>query len=127
MEDYENHNRELHVAYPEIISGITSWVWTDGPDETPNITVARDGLRRVLRAIRVMQEVVILRALGQECANDKLAAALNASSKVWCEGDLVVSGLFVDDDGNPIVHPNPEIAGEESADSIAEEVHDADA
>ena len=45
----------------------------------------------------------------QEATQVSAIELLNEISTVWCEGDLVMSRLFIDKEGNAVAHPNKEI------------------
>lgn len=105
---------ELCVAYPEVCPNATTFALDTPDDDMETMTVTRGGLARLLRIIRMVQEV----AMDAVCRDSdprtlsvqETAKLLNWTTGVWCEQDLVVSGLICDDAGTPAIHPNPEIA-----------------
>ena len=101
----------LREAFPEVIPGVGEWAGSKGPLEG-NITVTREGLRRLLAiAFDHWELAFACYTQGQPMAmhaerlkRNSLAAALNTSAAVWCEGKLIMSRLFVDAEGQPIVN-----------------------
>lgn len=102
-----------NVMYPEVFHGATEWVYGD-QDPHQVVTVTAHGLRRLLRFVADVQAEDFDRvARGEipkgEKDRDQLTKRMNQGSTIFCEGDLVVSRLFVDGDGREIRHPDDEV------------------
>lgn len=112
------HNADSIFEFPEIMPGADAWLWSDEPSKG-TVVVTEDGLRRLLRLVSKMQGCLMYLALGgtpdlretfmRDLTDVELRKMLNDSSGIFCEGNLVVSRLFVDADGCAIAHSNPEV------------------
>jgi len=109
---------ELAMSYPDVVHGAREWVWSDEqPPEGDTITVTVHGLRRLLRIASQAYGVAahhLLREQGDDlyadrCTPEKLRALMNETSSIWCEGNLVMSRLFVTEDGKEIRHYNDDV------------------
>ena len=107
---------DLVECYPEIMPGANEWCWSDGTaDKSGTITVTDEGLKQLLRLISKMQRALFDAAMATTDAGGKLskdgmripfkvgADLMNRTSEVFCEGDLIVSGLFLDAEGKPLL------------------------
>ena len=107
-------NDELRICYPEIFRDATAWCHADTdhfPDE--RVVVTEDGLKHLLRTIAHAQRVAVDAILGAtqglKIEDIKgLSSLLNRTSQVWCEGTLIVSGLFVVD-GETLINSSPDV------------------
>ena len=99
---------DFEVAYPEIVPGVTDWANSDDRGDS-SLSVTAHGLRRLLRIAADTQSSLMQRMCDRQKLSDDDMKLLNDVTAVWCEGDLVMSGLFIIND-KPVVHPNPEIA-----------------
>lgn len=107
---------ESCLSYPDVVQNARLWVYSDKKPDKETITVTVHGLRRLLRVARQSQFVVMHAILGKKTdlyADDntpgRLASLANELSKIWCEDDVVMSRLFVTDDGKACAHPDKEI------------------
>ena len=104
------------LSYPEVFPGATDWLWSDA-DPHKRITVTAHGLRRLLRLIaRIAAADIksVLDALDKGPPDGPFMVPrqdelMNEASSIHCEGDLVVSRLFVSEDGREIRHPEEEV------------------
>lgn len=103
----------LQVAYPEVFPGATPWAYSHASmNRVPNVTVTQEGLKRLLRMVADMQPFMMVAVAPEQCddmyadetTRENAIKLLNETGRVWCEGDLIVSGLFVDDAGEPIIN-----------------------
>jgi hypothetical protein len=107
---------EFVEAFPEVLPGAIDWVYSNKPDDG-NITVTREGLRKLLimsKHVWTLALAAFLQSIGKtDDAKDMypetfdsawLAKRMNESSSVFCEGKLIVSGLFTDKDGKPVIN-----------------------
>jgi hypothetical protein len=109
---------QLVECYPEIMPGATAWCRGDERREDGQLTVTDDGLRHLLRLISALDRVLLdaLMAAAKRkpwdgCLHIPVETAsklLARTGQVWCEGDLVVSGLFVVD-GQPVISRSTEV------------------
>lgn len=102
------------MAYPDVLENATRWVWSDEKPPQETVTVTAHGLRRLLRLASQCQRFALAAAVSDEKvfpapSGKELAAILNETSSVWCEGDLVMSRLFVTADGKAIAHCDEEV------------------
>ncbi len=115
------HTGNSMMAYPEVTPNATAWAWSDQPNPKGDgtIRVTEHGLRRLLRiasqvyphvAMNAYEGIAELRQMYAEEVNREAAVKLlNELSSIWCEGDLVMSRLFVDEQGRPIAHKDAEV------------------
>lgn len=101
------------LSYPAVFPGATDWLWSDA-DPHRRITVTAHGLRRLLRFVADVQvedfDAVTRGEIPKgEKDRDQLTKRMNQESTILCEGDLVVSRLFVSPDDREIRHPDEEI------------------
>ncbi len=110
---------KLVERYPEIMRGATAWCWSDKWNGDRQRLVTEDGLRRLLRLIQATQRAVFDASMRLSDSGGKMKDGIhlpgnvavdlmNRTSEVFCEGDLIVSGLFVDDDG-PVISRSTEV------------------
>ena len=104
------------LAYPEVVKNATAWAASEKIDEG-TILVSRQRLKELLNLVGDIFPVAMGALLklhspsgGDDMYSDALTKAnlirmTNASSKVFCEGTLIVSGLFIGSDGKPIMNP----------------------
>ena len=106
------------MSYPDVVPGARKWAWSD--DKPPNgetITVTVHGLRRLLRIAQRAYGISAHHLLREHndnlyancCTPEKLRALMNETSSIWCEGNLVMSRLFVTEDGKEIRHYNDDV------------------
>ncbi len=98
MTDNNDDGEQLSPCYPPVMPWITDWCHGDKTIFPGAIVpVSEQGLRHVLLIIKRMQAVLLDAAMQQnERALSPVEIALmNDTSNIWCEDDLVVSGLFV--------------------------------
>lgn len=112
------YDEPLALEYTETMGGLNDWVYSDEPDAS-TVLVTREGLRRLLRAAgddrwQLATSLMLIQAGREKDAREMypdvfttkgIARMMNESSKISCEGEIVVSGLFVGDDGKPIINP----------------------
>lgn len=105
---------ESMFSYPEIVPGATH-EWSNKEDVQGNIVVTKKGLRDLLQLVADAWPLAMAHLVAKN-PNDNmghdmyrpategkaLASVLNRCSAIWCEGDLIVSGLFVDANGKPL-------------------------
>lgn len=100
-------------SYPQIMPGAREWVWSDEiPERGETITVTVHGLRRLLRLANEVFPLamhIIEPNDAWKVTEENLHKALRESSSMWCDGELVMSRLFVTDDGKVIAHPNEDV------------------
>lgn len=109
---------ETIFAFPEIFPDATEWAASETPLEG-NITVNAQRFREILNLVGdawpVAMSLMLIKGgqekdaegmYGKSTDAAAMASMLNRISAVWCEGDLIVSGLFVDSQGNPLVSEN---------------------
>ncbi len=108
----------LVECYPEVMPGATAWCWGDERRDDGQLIVTDDGLRHLLRLVADLDRVLIDALVAS--ANNKpwdgclhipveaIGKLLARTGQVWCEGDLVVSGLFVVD-GQPVINRSAEV------------------
>ncbi|MDY6810955.1 MAG: hypothetical protein SW127_18400 [Actinomycetota bacterium] len=104
-------------AYPDVMPGATAFVVSEDKPTQDTVLVTAYGLRRLLRFVANVQPLLIQTAVPDmaECYRDaltpeKIRTMLNESCKIWCEGDLVMSRLFVTTDGKAVIaHKDPEV------------------
>lgn len=104
--------------YPEVSPGADAWLWSDTP-ALGTLTVTEDGLRRLLRLISNSHGVLffslfrdkpeLAEAWKYDVTSENLQKLLDESSKIFCEGSLVMSRLFVDGEGRAVAHPDEEV------------------
>ena len=103
---------ELQVAFPEVFAGATAWAHSDEPSYPGGIVcVSEAGLRSLLRLVKDAGDYMLCELIKHTVADHGHAERqekmfpelLNGLSRIWCEGDLVVSGLFVA--GEPLLNP----------------------
>jgi hypothetical protein len=112
---------DLVECYPEIMHGANAWLWGDRTvDKTGTITVTDDGLKHLLRMIFDMRRALFVATMagtddGEKPSRDgvripfkKAAELMNRTSQVFCEDDLIASGLFVVD-GEPVISRSTEV------------------
>lgn len=111
---------DLVECYPEIMANATAWCRGNDRRDDGHLAVTDDGLRHLLRLIADMQRalldgLMVTTDVGGKPSKDgihlpfKVAAKLlNRTSQVWCEGDLIVSGLFFVD-GKPVLSRSTEV------------------
>lgn len=100
---------ETMFSYPEIVPGATR-EWGGMGDIEGNIVVTKKGLRDLLQLAADAWPLAMAHLVaknpddknGHAITHEALASMLNRCSAIWCEGDLIVSGLFVDASGNPL-------------------------
>jgi len=111
------------MSYPDVVWGGARWAWSDARpgDGKEVITVTVHGLRRLLRIASLAWPFAAhllysgnpgydADPIYAEKVNMARAAELaNELSSIWCEGNLVMSRLFVSEDGKAIVHPDKEV------------------
>lgn len=113
-------NEDSAFAYPEIFEGANDWAYAD--EDSP-ITVSSKGLRDLLNLVGDCWPTVMGLSLKSRRPDDPKAVGpyadavtseavanlANRLSKVWCEGDLIVSGLFIDPaDGTVLLNKSDE-------------------
>lgn len=107
-------SEEFCEAYPEVLPGVSEEYGGDEP-LAGNVTVTREGLRKLLAithdafgvamASMILSKDRTVKHPYQDRMTPKALADLcNRSSKVWCEGKLIASGLFIDSEGYPIIN-----------------------
>lgn len=104
------------MAYPDVIENARAWVYSDDKPDKKTITVTVHGLRRLLRIAHKAQPMVGHLVLGSTsdtyadaATPKKTAALLNELSTIWCECNLVMSRLFVTEDGKAVAHHDSEV------------------
>lgn len=108
---------ESMMSYPPVAAGATQWVWSDKKPDDETIRVTVHGLRRLLRIAAKAYPYVATQCFSgkakeiyaKEFTRDGAWALLNELSSVFCEGDLVMSRLFVTPDGKAVAHQDEEI------------------
>jgi hypothetical protein len=118
--DDDRPNRQFEEAFPECFSGATEWLYAK--DDFPvRIKVDTDRLREILLLTKRCFPVVLFAMIaskgtpeqiadvkamyGHQLEDKGIADVLNALSKIVCEDKLIVSGLFIGDDGKLIINP----------------------
>lgn len=112
---------DLVERYPEIMLGANAWCWGDGTaNEAETMTVTDNGLKHLLRMISTMQRALFDGLMATTDAGKKVSEEgvhipfkvatdlMNRTSQVFCEGDLIVSGLFVVK-GEVVISPSTEV------------------
>mgnify|MGYP006921349888 CR=1 FL=1 len=126
-------NAKTMLAYPEVIPGANKWVFSNTAtlkDGDGTIRVTEYGLKRLLRlAAKVYPYVQARRWDGlvpdevhnseplkgvremyeKQITPEKTVDLINELCTIFCEGDLVMSRLFVDADGHPFAHKDDEV------------------
>lgn len=115
----DGNDEDICVEYPEVCEGATSWALSDDRPKEETIMVTAHGLRRLLRIARMAQGLAFFSIYKPESGirnpfaefgtPENISELMNKTTAVWCEGDLVMSRLFVAQDGQAVRHPNPEI------------------
>lgn len=114
--------RPGNMCYPEIIPGINGWLHSDTP-HFRTITVSEWGLRRLLRFVYATQAKIDddrFAAVKDGKTIEASAPEIREHFKRWgdlyrqacsifCEGDLVMSRLFVTEDGSVAAHHDEDI------------------
>lgn len=107
------HTEGDYFSYPEVTRGCTDWVFSDARPKDDTVRVTCHGLRRLLRLAARAQTVatgaIVNTDAPPEETRTKLVEIMREASTIWCEGDLVMSRLFVDDEGNAIAHCDKEV------------------
>ena len=107
---------ESCFSYPDVCENAPRWVYSDDKPDKETISVTVNGLRRLLRIAHEAQGMA--GHLMLDGANDLYASAATPEkagalfrelSTVWCEDSLVMSRLFVTEDGKAVAHHDPEV------------------
>lgn len=116
------------ITYTEVTPGATAWVWSDKPLKG-TVLVTEHGLRRLLRLAKrawgigkyanlkslpaetqaELSKIGMDKLYDRDVEPEKMAAFLNECCTIFCEGDLVMSRLFVDEQGRAIAHQDEEV------------------
>lgn len=107
------------ISYPEVLPNVDRWLWSNDAVKG-QILVTEDGLRRLLRFASKVWPTLMCTSLRDLPADmiepwkrglekERLTELLNESSAIFCEGSLVMSRLFVSEDGRPVAHPDEEV------------------
>lgn len=111
----DGNGNESTFAYPEVLPGITEWANSTDP-EPKTITVTTAGLRSLLQllgdcwplAAGAYMEIHVPTARDGMYASALTPKAMrdmmNRLSEIWCGDDLVVSGLFLNERGQPALN-----------------------
>lgn len=105
--------KDWMLSYPEVFPGANDWLWSDA-DPHQRMTVTAHGLRRLLRFVSEVQREDLDRVMDGKIPSDRaerksLTDRMNAAAAIFCEGDLVMSRLFVDAADLEIRHPHAEV------------------
>lgn len=100
------------LQFPEVVPGGREFVYSDEPATHDTVTVTVHGLRRLLRFVAQVQPLLMQTAMPQmaecythgECSKERVTEMLNEACSIWCEGNLVMSRLLVDESGRVLVH-----------------------
>jgi hypothetical protein len=104
--------------HPEVTDDASDFAWSDAKPKEETIRVTVHGLRRLLRIaakawpfamLQLASNADLKEMYAGEVSPEKVSEFLNELSSVWCEGELVISRLFVTDDGKAIAHSDEEI------------------
>ena len=118
MENVYVPSENSAMSYPEVTPGATKFAMSDDPHGDGTIRVTVHGIRRLLRLAKkvfpvafVMEskDAEVAELYAEQCSPEVLREMMNESSSIWCEDDLVMSRLFVANDGTPIAHKDAEI------------------
>lgn len=106
-----DQQEELCAAYPEVFTGATQWGYSDRRQFFGGIVcVTEDGLRGLLKFIKRTQRYFLDRITADPSSMTPDEMKLfGDTSSIWCEDDLVVSGLFVM--GEPLRNERAEEGG----------------
>lgn len=118
MSDTNDTESVLVEAFPEVMQGVTAWAYDKIPD-TGTILVSRQRLRELLLLVARCRPLAcgalfkihggdkgkhMADAYEADLAKANIIDLMNKTSDVWCEGKLIVSGLFIGEDGKPVTN-----------------------
>ena len=114
-----NRKDEPVACYPEIFEGANAWLWGKTEHPAERVEVTYDGLRHLLRLIKMTQRAVFDASMELSAAGGKMKDGINLpgdiaiklmnrTSEIFCEDDLIVSGLFVIED-EVVISPSTDV------------------
>lgn len=110
-------NDGSNLCYPAVAQGATEWAWSNEKPKDEIVKVSAHGLRRLLRAASQSYAFVassigspdISELYKDRVTPEKARALLGELSTIWCEGELVMSRLFVTENGELVAHKDAEV------------------
>lgn len=102
-------------CYCEVTPGIRDWIYDDERPEKETVVVTAHGLRRLLRATHASLGVVFAAFHGgddefdERLERENLVPLMKELCTMWCEDEIVMSRLFVDDEGRAIRHQDDDV------------------
>lgn len=114
------HTENHLLCYPDVTPGAARFAARDDhPGDNEIVRVTAHGLRRLLRIALKAQQIAGWAAFREHpdaasvfadgATPEKCRDLFQQTAAVWCEGNLVMSRLFVDKDGRAIRHKDGEV------------------